>query len=95
MPRRPLPEQAELRFIEATRTGKVHLAIHLPAHHPEATPVMSLAPVVTRCGKFTFPVGGRHQTVGRFTDAQLCGACYRTLTEADQPRAFEHDQPTA
>lgn len=87
---RTIPAGAELRFILATRTGTVHIAVWLPPFHPDATPAMSLAPVVTRCGKHTVPVGGRHESVGRFADEQLCGACYRTLAPADQERAFEH-----
>lgn len=29
----------------------------------------------------------------RFSDDRLCRACYRTLTAADQERAFEHPRP--
>jgi hypothetical protein len=57
-------------------------------------------PTVVRCGQRTFPhipdlSKARHQFTTRFRDEQLCGACYRTLTAADQSRAFEHETPAA
>ncbi|MGW2724770.1 hypothetical protein [Streptomyces sp. NPDC001492] len=54
-------------------------------------------PTVTRCGLNTFPrnpsADARHGMTYRFHDSQLCAACYRTLTPADQHLAFEHGQP--
>lgn len=54
-------------------------------------------PTITRCGLPTFPhnpsADARHGLTYRFHDDQLCVACYRTLTPADQPRAFEHGTP--
>lgn len=54
-------------------------------------------PTVTRCGLGTFPHNpsrdARHALTYRFRDEQLCVACYRTLTPADQPLAFEHGTP--
>lgn len=59
---------------------------------------MFSAPTVVRCGQRTFPhvpdlEKARHQFTGRFRDDRLCAACYRTLTPADQERAFEHETP--
>ena len=101
-----IPSDADLLFVESLATGTVHIAVQYRPHHlseGEPTEVikggaalvaMSITPTVTRCGKRTFPQFERdHQKTNRFSDDQLCRACYRTLTAEDQERAFEHGQP--
>ncbi|MFF3547016.1 hypothetical protein ACFYXD_34915 [Streptomyces platensis] len=103
----PIPSDAELRFIEAVSSGTVHIAVKYGtydiARSPQVSAVSSggsafialaLHPTVTRCGRRTFPQAEKdHQGTDRFSDDQLCAACYRTLTPEDQERAFEHKQP--
>jgi hypothetical protein len=102
----PIPGDADLMFIEAVATGTVHIAVRYDPHHVANDEVIGtvsggaafidllLAPTVTRCGKRTFPqFQEAHLKTSRFSDEQLCAACYRTLTAEDQERAFEHDQP--
>ncbi|WP_328920677.1 hypothetical protein OG911_28150 [Streptomyces sp. NBC_00208] len=105
--KQPIPNDAELMFIKTVATGTVHIAVRYSpydlARQPSVGPVisggaafvaLSVSPTVTRCGKRTYPQSGRdHLKTGRFADEQLCRACYRTLTEVDQERAFEHDRP--
>lgn len=105
--KQPIPNDAELMFIETVATGTVHIAVRYSPHdlgrQPSVGPVISggaafmalaISPTVTRCGKRTFPQFERdHLKTDRFADEQLCRACYRTLAEADQERAFEHGQP--
>ncbi|MFF0777046.1 hypothetical protein [Streptomyces sp. NPDC003720] len=101
-----IPCDADLMFIEAAATGTVHIAVQYRAYHLNDEPVietvsggaaliaMAMSPTVTRCGKRTFPQFERdHIKTTRFRDEQLCRACYRTLTPADQERAFEHETP--
>jgi hypothetical protein len=108
---KPLPERADVKFIEALATGTVHLLVLPPDDGSDGEPAISIpmdgsgralagllgTPTVTRCGLNTFPHNpspdARHGFTFRFRDDQLCGACYRTLTPADQERAFEHGQP--
>lgn len=103
---KPIPSDAELLFVESLASGAVHIAVRYEAHHlleGEVTEVveggaalvaMAITPTVTRCGKRTFPQFERdHVKTARFRDEQLCRACYRTLTPADQERAFEHETP--
>lgn len=106
MTAKPIPSDAEFRFIKAQATGTVHIAIRYSPHDLGRQPslgvvtggaafaAMAVQPTVTRCGKRTFPqFEDRHIGTGRFRDEQLCRACHRTLTPADQERAFEHAQP--
>lgn len=107
---KPLPEHAELYFIETIATGVVHIEARVPVWaRPRPTETIQIGdgtgkalaavfetPTVARCGQRTFP--GRpdedqHRFTDCFHDEQLCAGCYRTLTPADQPRAFEHDTP--
>jgi hypothetical protein len=103
---RDIPCDADLMFIETAATGTVHIAVQYRAYHFADEPVietvsggsalvaMAMTPTVTRCGKRTFPQFERdHVKTNRFRDEQLCRACYRTLTPADQERAFEHETP--
>jgi hypothetical protein len=107
---KPLPEYAELHFIETLATGVVHIEARVPTWVlTEPTESVQMGdgtgrvlaamfgtPTVARCGQRTFPHlpdRAKHQFTGRFRDDQLCGACYRTLTPADQERAFEHETP--
>lgn len=103
-----IPCDAELLFIESTRTGTVHIAVKYGAWHdlgPEIEEAvtggasfidLALAPAVTRCGKRTFPqFEDAHQGTDRFSDDRLCAACHRTLHPDDWERAFEHKQPDA
>jgi hypothetical protein len=103
----PIPGDADLRFIETVATGTVHIAVKYSPHHlgrqPEIAPdvlggsafvAMAVSPTVTRCGRRVFPqFEDKHVGTNRFHDDQLCAACYRTLTPADQERAFEHETP--
>jgi hypothetical protein len=104
--REPIPFDADLMFIETITTGTVHIAVRYEPHHVTndrvietiagggAFVAMALEPTVTRCGKRTFPQFERdHEKTRRFRDEQLCAACYRTLADVDQERAFEHGQP--
>lgn len=101
-----IPFDAELRFIESTATGTVHIAVRYSAHDlgrqstvqvisgGSAFAAMAVQPTVTRCGRRTFPqFEDAHCGTDRFRDDQLCRACYRTLPPDDQERAFEHAQP--
>jgi hypothetical protein len=109
---KPLPDHAELHFVETVATGTVHIEARVPvwatSDEPAETYTMgdgtgrvlaSLlgSPTVVRCGQRTFPghpgPDARHKFTSRFDDGQLCAACYRTLTPAEQSRAFEHDTP--
>jgi len=103
---KPIPSDADLMFVESLATRTVHIAVRYEAHHTTQDEVtetisggaafvaMSITPTVTRCGKRTFPQFERdHVKTYHFHDEQLCRACYRTLTPADQERAFEHAQP--
>lgn len=103
----PIPSDADLRFIKTVATGTVHIAVRYSPHHlgrqPSVAPVisggsafvaMAVQPAVTRCGRRVFPqFEDKHVGTNRFRDEQLCAACYRTLTAADQERAFEHETP--
>jgi hypothetical protein len=104
--RDPIPCDADLMFIETVSTSTVHIAIQYRAHHlnddavieivegGSALVAMAISPTLTRCGKRTFPQFERdHVKTNRFRDEQLCRGCYRTLTPADQERAFEHETP--
>lgn len=106
--RKRLPELAELYFIETTGTGTVHIEVRVPRWMQEPTETVSpdgsggmieallSTPTIVQCGVRTFPdPGARHQRTDRFFDGQLCGRCYKTLHEDDQPLAFEHEQPIA
>lgn len=98
-----IPGDAQLLFIQAARTGTVHLYVRLGAHHlagrlsgqSQSIAAMFSTPTVTRCGERTFPhgIGARHEFVSSFSDDRLCAACYRTLHPDDQERAFDHEQP--
>ncbi|WP_369167840.1 hypothetical protein AB5J49_08170 [Streptomyces sp. R28] len=97
-----IPCDADLMFIETVSTGTVHYrAYHLDddavtevVEGGGALVALAISPTVTRCGKRTFPQFERdHVKTNRFRDEQLCRACYRTLTPADQERAFEHETP--
>jgi hypothetical protein len=107
---RPLPNHAELYFIETRATGTVHIEARVPVWaRPQPTETIRMGdgtgemlatvfetPTVVRCGQRTFPGRpdeGRYVFTTCFRDEQLCAGCYRTLTPADQPRAFEHDTP--
>ncbi|MFF7476585.1 hypothetical protein [Streptomyces sp. NPDC008092] len=103
---KPIPCDADLLFVESLASGTVHIAVRYRAGHLAQDQVietvtgggafvaMAVAPMVTRCGKRTFPQFERdHEKTTRFSDDRLCRACYRTLTVQDQERAFEHDQP--
>jgi hypothetical protein len=103
---KPIPSDAELMFIETVSTGTVHIGVRYRAYHLAEDQVtetvsggaafvaLAVTPTVTRCGKRTFPQFERDDVkTTRFSDDQLCRACYRTLTVEDQERAFEHDQP--
>ncbi|NUP15452.1 MAG: hypothetical protein HOZ81_04980 [Streptomyces sp.] len=103
---KPIPSDAELMFIEAAATGAVHIAVRYRSWHltddaitevvdgGAALVALAVSPTVTRCGKRTFPQFERdHVKTDRFRDEQLCRACHRTLTPADQERAFEHETP--
>lgn len=103
----PIPSDADLRFIETVATGTIHIAVRYGVHHldrqPETAPALSggaafvamaIQPTITRCGRRLFPqFEDQHIGTDRFRDNQLCAACYRTLTPADQERAFEHARP--
>ena len=101
---------SDVRFVEALRTGTVHLVILPPDDEPDDDSAGILmdgsgralagllgTPTITRCGLSTFPhnpsADARHGMTYRFHDEQLCAACYRTLTPADQHLAFEHATP--
>lgn len=110
---KPLPDHAELYFIETVATGTVHIETRVPVWATPDEPGETVrmgdgtgrvlaalfgTPTVTRCGQRTFPHIAdrniaRHVFTTRFHDDQLCAACHRTLTPADQERAFEHEQP--
>jgi hypothetical protein len=109
---RPLPEHAELFFVEAVATGVVHIEARVPVWaRPQPTETIRMGdgsgamlaavfetPTVVRCGQRTFPGRpdeDRYRFTTCFRDEQLCGGCYRTLTPADQERAFEHETPDA
>ncbi|MBI0300460.1 hypothetical protein JBE04_39900 [Streptomyces sp. PRKS01-29] len=103
--KQPIPADADVLFVETLSTGTVHIAVRTAVHHRSGpsktvasggTALVALAttPTVTRCGKRTFPqFETQHEYTVRFADDQLCTACYRTLTTADQERAFGHEQP--
>ncbi|MGW9067953.1 hypothetical protein ACWGQT_00675 [Streptomyces yangpuensis] len=102
-----LLDGAEFRFVQTNTTGTVHINIFYPAWATSREPSrlvasggaaflqMTLTPSVTRCGLRTYPwdPNGPYTGVARFADEDLCRACYRSLHEDDQPRAFEHDRP--
>ena len=104
---KPIPIDAEVRFIETVATGTVHIAVRYSAHgcvrSPSSAPVISggaafvaiaVQPTVTRCGRRTFPQFERdHVNTTCFKDERLCRGCYRTLVPSDQERAFEHEVP--
>lgn len=103
---KPIPSDADLLFVESVASGTVHIAVRYQVHHLDEDAVietvdgggalvaMAVSPTVTRCGKRTFPQFERdYVKTARFSDDQLCRACYRTLTSEDQERAFEHGQP--
>lgn len=91
---KPLREFAELFFIKHEETGTVHIVVRMPLWHRDARWASDLSPWTTQCGRITAAgPGSTYQGTGRFRDEQLCRACYRTLTPADQERAFEHETP--
>jgi hypothetical protein len=108
---KPIAAGSDVRFVEALRTGTVHVVVLPPEDDVDDEAVEFIpmdgsgralagllgTPTVTRCGLDTFPhnpsAEARHGMTYRFRDSQLCAACYRTLTPADQHLAFEHGQP--
>lgn len=107
---KPLPDHAELYFVQTVPTGTVHIEARVPVWaRPQPTETIRMGdgtgsmlaavfetPTVVRCGQRTFPGRAdedRYVFTACFRDEQLCAGCYRTLTPADQSRAFEHDTP--